>query len=79
MDKEYTPEEAKAWLNGYNEGQKIRTPGTFIHISDNQTAESARPWVGLTDAELGELYHAGWSTNMDFARGIERVLKEKNT
>ena len=79
MDKEYTAGEAKAWLAGYDAGKKNLTSERNIQTSDNKETESARPWVGLTDAELGELYHAGWSTNMDFARGIERALKEKNT
>jgi hypothetical protein len=36
-------------------------------------------WVGLSDAEIGEIYRAGWSNNMDFARALEAKLKEKNT
>lgn len=35
-------------------------------------------WVSLTEEEIGELYRAGWSNNMDFARAIEAKLKEKN-
>ena len=38
-----------------------------------------REWVGLTESEIGEIYRAGWSNNMDFARAIEAKLKEKNT
>ena len=37
-----------------------------------------RPWVNLTEEEIGELYRAGWANNMDFARAIEAKLKEKN-
>ena len=37
-----------------------------------------REWVGLTDAEIKEIYKAGWSNNMDFAQAIEAKLKEKN-
>ena len=37
-----------------------------------------REWVPLTEQEIGELYRAGWSNNMDFARAIEAKLKEKN-
>lgn len=37
-----------------------------------------RKWVGLTEEEIGGLYRAGWSNNMDFARAIEAKLKEKN-
>jgi hypothetical protein len=39
---------------------------------------SPREWVPLTEQEIGELYRAGWSNNMDFARAIEAKLKEKN-
>jgi hypothetical protein len=37
-----------------------------------------RRWAGLTEEEIGELYRAGWTNNMDFARAIEAKLKEKN-
>lgn len=39
---------------------------------------SPREWIPLTEQEIGELYRAGWSNNMDFARAIEAKLKEKN-
>jgi hypothetical protein len=38
-----------------------------------------KEWVGLTEEEIGDIYRAGWSQNMDFARAIEFKLKEKNT
>ena len=38
-----------------------------------------REWVGLTNAEIGEIYRAGWANNMDFAQAIEAKLKEKNS
>ena len=37
-----------------------------------------REWVDLTNKEIGEIYRAGWSNNMDFARAIEAKLREKN-
>ena len=37
-----------------------------------------REWVGLTDAEIGEIYRVGWANNMELARAIEAKLKEKN-
>ena len=39
MDKEYTPAEAKAWLNGYDEGKKF----------------AGREWVGLTEDEKEDM------------------------
>ena len=38
----------------------------------------SREWVPLTAAEVGELYRAGWSNNMDFAAALEAKLREKN-
>lgn len=35
-------------------------------------------WVDLTAEEIGELYRAGWSNNMDFALGIQAKLRELN-
>jgi hypothetical protein len=35
-------------------------------------------WVDLTAEEIGAVYRAGWSTNMDFARAIEAKVKELN-
>jgi hypothetical protein len=37
-----------------------------------------REWVNLTNAEIGEIYRAGWANNMELARAIEAKLKEKN-
>ena len=45
MNKEYTPAEAKAWLNGYEEGKKIRMTEENIQISDTNIEESSQPWV----------------------------------
>jgi hypothetical protein len=41
-------------------------------------AQIQRPWVNLTNAEIGEIYRAGWANNMDFAEAIQKALKEKN-
>ena len=38
-----------------------------------------RPWTGLTNAEIGEIYRVGWANNMELARAIEAKLKEKNS
>ena len=37
-----------------------------------------REWENLTNAEIGEIYRAGWANNMELARAIEAKLKEKN-
>jgi hypothetical protein len=43
-----------------------------------QAALKTSKWVGLTEAEIGELYRGGWANNLDFARAVEAKLKEKN-
>ena len=46
------------------------------------TTPSQRPWVGLTDEELYEIYNkANWDVRQswDYERAIEAKLKEKNT
>jgi hypothetical protein len=42
------------------------------------TTPPQRTWIGLTDAEIGEIYRVGWAANMELARAIEAKLKEKN-
>jgi len=80
MDKEYTAGEAKAWLNGYDEGKKIRMSERSIQISDKKEAESTRAWVGLTKEEL-EFYTEELNLG-ELGRGVLRAvddfLKEKN-
>ena len=41
-------------------------------------ASQKRPWVDLTNKEIGEIYRAGWANNMDYAEAIQKALKEKN-
>ena len=31
----------------------------------------------LTEKEIGEIYRAGWSTNLEFARALEKKVLEK--
>jgi hypothetical protein len=78
MDKEYTAAEAKAWLNGYDEGKKIRTSERNIQTSDSKEAESTRAWVGLTDDER-YLNDGRTEEEIQYAKAIEAKLKEKNT
>ena len=50
---------------------------------DDDIQDYKRPWVGLTDDEIGYAYIAWDDTDgasfADFARAIEKLLKEKNT
>ena len=79
MDKEYTAGEAKAWLNGYDEGKKIRTSERSIQTSDSKEAESTRAWVGLTEDEAQYLFRLCLGRTYDnFWQAIEAKLKEKN-
>jgi hypothetical protein len=49
---------------------------------DDDTQVYKKPWVGLTDEEIGTAYVAWDATDgasfADFARAVERLLKEKN-
>jgi hypothetical protein len=78
VDKEYTAGEAKAWLNGYDEGKKIRTSERSIQTSDSQAAESARAWVGLTDEELLDLADMAYANDLELLQTLQAKLKEKN-
>lgn len=50
---------------------------------DDDTQVYKKPWVGLTDEEIGDAYVAWDDTDgasfADFARAIEQLLKTKNT
>ena len=37
-----------------------------------------RGWVGLTDAEVGDIVSYPWGETKDWVRAIEAKLKEKN-
>jgi hypothetical protein len=38
-----------------------------------------RPWVGLTDEEVGDLSDFAYANDEEFVRNVEAKLKEKNT
>jgi hypothetical protein len=42
------------------------------------TAPPQRPWVGLTDDALADIWYKGSLDWMEFARAHEAALKEKN-
>jgi len=37
-----------------------------------------RPWVGLTDEEVGDLSDFAYANDEEFVRNVEAKLKEKN-
>ena len=85
MDKQYTPAEAKAWLNGYDSGlahakRTYEKPKTLMMPNMEETLASfgfhkKKEWVGLTDEEK-----AIWKEPAIAAvLWTEMVLKEKNT
>lgn len=50
-------------------------------VSPPANANAGKPWVGLTDEEVEDLYFDGFSMSelKQFARAIEAKLREKNT
>jgi hypothetical protein len=46
---------------------------------DASLKERKRPWVGLTDDALADLWYKESLDWMEFARAHEAALKEKNT
>ncbi len=73
MDKEYTPGEAKAWLNGYDEAKRMFS--------------TKKEWIRLTNEEISEIREQVSTRERGliitpepvFAREIEKALKEKNS
>ena len=59
----------EVYAKGYEDGMAAQA----------EIQKTLRPWVGLTDEEIGEIYRVGWANNMELSRAIEAKLKEKNT
>ena len=76
-----TMPEAEDWcfVSG-NKDPNVKLEGKWFPL---YTTPQQRPWVGLTDAEIEELFQsaagADEETDIRFARLIEAKLKEKNT
>ena len=63
---------------GFIDGMMYQTQ-TAVNRAVNTM--SKRPWVGLTDGDVAEIYNQkDWDihTNWDYERAIEAKLKEKN-
>jgi hypothetical protein len=74
---DWTPEEDEA----FNEVEKNSNLGKqILRDIEGQPYVYApkREWVDLTNAEIGEIFRAGWANNMDYAEAIQKALKEKN-
>jgi len=56
-------------------------PGEHMIEEDDDTQFYKKPWVGLTEEEIYEMYNEPRSDAemVAFARAIEQRLKEKNT
>ena len=62
MNKEYTPEEAKAWLAGYDEGKRF----------------AKKEWVGLTEQEQSDIAWEKDKSRIWIVTATEAKLKDKN-
>ena len=69
-----------AWGGGY---QAKRAMAKARIEEDDDVQDYKRPWVGLTDEEIGDAYVVWDDTDgasfADFARAIEQLLKAKNS
>lgn len=69
------------WGGGFRAKQAMAK--ARVEDDDDDTQVYKKRWVGLTDAEIGDAYVAWDDTDgasfADFARAIEKLLKEKNT
>jgi len=65
--------------------QPVQEPTGMLHIDrlgqwlDASLKERKRPWVGLTDDELADIWYKESLDWMEFARAHEAALKKKNT
>ena len=68
-----------AWGGGFKAKQAMAKARVE---DDDDIQDYKKPWVGLTDDEIGGAYVAWDDTDgasfADFARAIEQLLKEKN-
>ena len=88
-DKQEPAQEPVAWqwLGSAQFRKKIPKGADKTAWSPLYTTPPKRPWVGLTDAERIELSENIWGSELDyehnkeidFARAVEQLLKEKNT
>lgn len=57
----------------------LTVPYREVGYKEKKEWEIKRPWVGLSDDEILETYRGpNGSDYVDYARGIEAKLKEKN-
>lgn len=83
-------QEPVAWQFMNGSSFRKRRPDDFSDLASDGlpywrplfTTPPQRPWVGLTDEDIGDAYVAWDDTNgasfADFARAIEAKLKQKN-
>jgi hypothetical protein len=64
----------------YEAGPMAEAVGEYLKtFPERFTPQPQREWVGLTDAEISKAFHPLHDTAFEFARSIEKALKEKNT
>jgi hypothetical protein len=73
-------------LVAFNAGVPLLYPemkdGETISVEYTTPPAAQRPWTGLTEDEVDEIFNSWPTYNLDhyeFARAIEAKLKEKNT
>jgi hypothetical protein len=72
----------KAWMwSDYSKALAAVAHNPRLTLIPLYTTPPQRPWVGLTDAEISQLWisTSPYFNEDDFAKAIEAKLKEKNT
>jgi len=61
--------------------QRMEAVRAAMRVEDDDIQEYKKPWVGLTDEEIEDLYFDNFSMGelKAFGKAVEAKLKEKNT
>jgi len=70
------------YLVHHTKGRTFDRLGNKVHDEDDDTQVYKKPWVGLTQEEILDLFDSNnvyGSKWIEFARAVETKLKEKNS
>jgi hypothetical protein len=76
--QEPAQEPVARYIGDGSQGSLVQLYDDVKKGTDFYTTPPQRPWVGLTDDELADIWYKGSLDWMEFARVHEAALKEKN-